>query len=225
MKRFLAVLACVLALSAHAYAQKTKGALTTEVNTNWPDNTTGAITPALLRATVLDIINSYLDLNGTLSFACATSNWFQSAVLTTFTCTQPNFSDILGTVAGTQTRAAAYLAYESGWVANFASVNHFARFSRVVATTTIDNLMGASVGFSCQSTQLPIISLVDCATSNVCAPAVVVTLANVTVTTLGQVAQGTVLNPIVTAGDFIAWIVGGNCTNSEFNATAQIHQN
>jgi hypothetical protein len=222
MKRFLAVLACVMALSAHAYAQKTKGALTTEVNTNWPDNTTGAITPALLRATVLDIINSYLDLNGTSSFACATSNWFQSAVLTTFTCTQPNFTDIAGTVSGTQTRAAAYLSYESGWMTNLASANKFARFSKLVATTTIDNLMGSSVGFSCPIN--PTISLMDCGTSNTCT-AGTATLASVVVTTQAQVAQGTILNSVVTAGDFVAWIVGGNCTNSELNASAQIHQN
>jgi hypothetical protein len=222
MKRFLAALACLLVLSAPAYAQKTKTAIVSEVNVNWPDNTTGLITPALLRSTVIDIINSYIDLNGTSSFACAASNWFQSAVLTTFTCTQPNFTDIAGTVSGTQTNAVTFVSYESGWVANLASANKFARFSKVGKSSTIDNLMGASVGFSCSIN--PTISLMDCGTSNTCT-AGTATLASVVVTTQAQVAQGTIITPTITAGDFIAWIVGGNCTNSELNASAQIHQN
>lgn len=45
-----------------AYAQtgspQTKPALTTEINTNFPDNTLGLITPALLRQTTLDMMTS-----------------------------------------------------------------------------------------------------------------------------------------------------------------------
>jgi ABC-type proline/glycine betaine transport system substrate-binding protein len=59
MKRLLLALAFLLLLAAPSYAQKSKAALVSEVNVNWPDNTTGAITPALLRSTVIDIINSY----------------------------------------------------------------------------------------------------------------------------------------------------------------------
>lgn len=70
MKKLLAALACLLLLCSPTYAQKTKAALTTEVNTNWPDNTTGLITPLLLRTTVIDIINSYFDFGGASSFAC-----------------------------------------------------------------------------------------------------------------------------------------------------------
>lgn len=40
---------------------KTKSTLTTEVNTNFPSNCTQCITAAILRATVIDIINSYTD--------------------------------------------------------------------------------------------------------------------------------------------------------------------
>jgi hypothetical protein len=57
MKRLLIALCLLLPLPAQA--QKSKAALVSEVNVNWPDNTTGAITPALLRNTVIDIINSY----------------------------------------------------------------------------------------------------------------------------------------------------------------------
>lgn len=61
MKRILAALALLCVLVAPSYAQKTKAALTSEINTNWPDNSSGAITPAILRLTVIDIINSYVD--------------------------------------------------------------------------------------------------------------------------------------------------------------------
>ncbi len=45
-----------------AHAQQSAAALITEINTNYPDNTTGLITPALLRTTSTDIVNSYLNL-------------------------------------------------------------------------------------------------------------------------------------------------------------------
>lgn len=59
-RRILAAVA-LLCMIAPAHAQKTKAALTSEINTNWPDNSSGAITPAILRSTVIDIVNSYVD--------------------------------------------------------------------------------------------------------------------------------------------------------------------
>jgi hypothetical protein len=205
MKKLLAAFLC-LSLVTAAYAQKTKTQMNNEINTNWPDNTTGLITPALLRSTVLDIVNSYIDLNGAANFSCPVGTFMQQVTLNAFTCAS----------------SPAFLNYESGWVANLASANKFARFSQVLRQSTIDNLMGSSVGFSCPIA--PTISLMDCGTSNTCTAAPV-TLASVVVTTQAQVAQGTIINPVVTAGDFVAWIVGGNCTNSELNASAQIHAN
>lgn len=195
-----------LILGPIAYAQKTKTQMNNEVYTNLPDNTTGLITPAILRTTILDIIQSYIDLNGVTNFACPTGTYMQSVTLNAFTCAS----------------SPSFLNYESGWVANLASANKFARFSQVLRQSTIDNLMGSSVGFSCPIA--PTISLMDCGTSNTCTAAPV-TLASVVVTTQAQVAQGTIVNPVVTAGDFVAWIVGGNCTNSELNASAQIRAN
>lgn len=58
MKRILFALGLVAALVSPAHAQKTKSQLTTEINTNFPDNTTGAITPAILRTTTTDIVNN-----------------------------------------------------------------------------------------------------------------------------------------------------------------------
>lgn len=60
-RRIFAALALFCALMAPAHAQKSKATLDAEVNTNWPDNATGAITPSLLRSTVLDTISSYVD--------------------------------------------------------------------------------------------------------------------------------------------------------------------
>jgi len=102
-RRILAAAALLCALALPAYAQKTKAALTTEINTNWADNTTGAITPSVLRSTVLDIINSYYDLNGGTSLACAAHQWIGALpTLSSITCSQPAFSDISGSISPTQ---------------------------------------------------------------------------------------------------------------------------
>lgn len=93
-RRIIAALA-LLCLLAPAHAQKTKSVLTTEINTNWPDNTAGAITPALLRSTVLDIVNSYYDLAGGTSLSCAAHQWVSALpTLSSITCTQPGAADI-----------------------------------------------------------------------------------------------------------------------------------
>lgn len=81
MKRLLIALCLLLPLPAQA--QQSKTALVSEVNTNWPDNTTGAITPALLRNTVIDIINSYLDRYGALSFLSFSTGYITSVASAT----------------------------------------------------------------------------------------------------------------------------------------------
>jgi hypothetical protein len=94
----------LLCAATPSYAQKTKAVLTTEINTNWPDNTTQAITPAILRSTVLDIVNSYYDLNGTTSLSCAAHQWIAALpTLSSITCTQPSASDISGLAASATT--------------------------------------------------------------------------------------------------------------------------
>jgi len=54
------------------YAQQTKSQLNTEVTTNLPDNTTGLITPAILRTTINDIIASFQQAPATITRASAT---------------------------------------------------------------------------------------------------------------------------------------------------------
>ncbi len=60
MRRSLTVFFALL-LASPAYPQSSKLSLDSEINTNWPDNTSGLITPALLRSTVTDIVASYVD--------------------------------------------------------------------------------------------------------------------------------------------------------------------
>ncbi len=60
MKKLLAAFFVLASISA-AHAQSTKVTIDAEIDTNWPDNTSGLITPALLRSTVKDIVASYVD--------------------------------------------------------------------------------------------------------------------------------------------------------------------
>jgi len=55
----LALLLAALLFAAPAQAQQTKANMTTEINTNFPDNTTGLITPAIQRTTTIDMTNSW----------------------------------------------------------------------------------------------------------------------------------------------------------------------
>lgn len=99
----VALLALSAAPAAHANCTTpcTKAQITTDISTNWPDNTTGQITPALLRSTVSDLLNSYLDINGSSSFTCPSHQWMNSiASLTSYTCTQPAASDLSNGTTG-----------------------------------------------------------------------------------------------------------------------------
>lgn len=69
MKKTLAGILLILSVFP-ANAQKSKSVIQTEINTQWPDNTSGQITPKALRGPPQDMVNSYLDLNGASSFAC-----------------------------------------------------------------------------------------------------------------------------------------------------------
>jgi hypothetical protein len=76
MRKLLTTIACLLLLAAPAHAQKTPAALVSEVDANLADNTSGLITPAILRATLIDIINSAITI--------LSSSAFQSQIATTY---------------------------------------------------------------------------------------------------------------------------------------------
>jgi hypothetical protein len=107
MKKLLVAL---LLLASPAYAQKTKTALTSEVNTNLASGT--GITASTLRATLTDMINSWYDLNGTSSATCSAHNWISALPsLSSQTCTQPSVLDVSGW--GTSVLAAMQVAVGS----------------------------------------------------------------------------------------------------------------
>jgi Pectate lyase superfamily protein len=102
-RRIIAATALLCMFLAPAHAQQNKAALTAEVNANWPDNVVGAITPAILRSTVIDIINSYYDLNGNTSLGCAAHQWVLGLpTLSSIACSRPNFSDLSGSISPSQ---------------------------------------------------------------------------------------------------------------------------
>jgi hypothetical protein len=135
----VAVMACLVWLclshdQAHAActAPCTKSQITSDINTNWPDNTAGQITPALLRSTVLELVNSYMDINGASSFVCPTHQWLAAiATLSSYTCSQPSAADLSN---GTTGSGAAVLA-TSPTISN-------PTFTGSV-TSTADNLFGS----------------------------------------------------------------------------------
>ncbi len=57
--RIKAIIAALLLLTAPAYAQKSKAVLQSEVTASFPDQVTGAITPAIVRGVFSDFINSW----------------------------------------------------------------------------------------------------------------------------------------------------------------------
>lgn len=70
--------------------------MVTEVDVNLADNTAGLITPAIVRSTLIDIIESYFDFGGSSSVACNTSNWVSqlASLADSVVCTQPGLSDL-----------------------------------------------------------------------------------------------------------------------------------
>jgi len=217
VKKLIALLILLLAIAAigvwfftpaHAQ-QKTKGALQTEVFTNFADNVTGAITPAILRTTIIDIINSYLDLNGVASFACGVDRFVSSQTTSASTCTVP--------------QAPGYLSYDTGYITTEVSGAQYSGYTKIVTASLIPSLTGSTKAFVCSGGN-PVINLVDCGTSFSCASPV--TLGTVTVTQTGVIAIGTVPTPSVTAGDFIAWktsLAAGVCRGLDLSGRATIY--
>ncbi|HEX8838205.1 MAG TPA: hypothetical protein VF748_14785 [Candidatus Acidoferrum sp.] len=77
MRKFALALLALALLASPAHAQKTKANMTTEINTNLPDNTTGLITPAILRSTLIDMVNSWYGLVDTTNVGTGASTFAQ----------------------------------------------------------------------------------------------------------------------------------------------------
>src|ERR1700761_5946903 len=82
---------------ANCTAPCTKSQITSDITTNWPDNVSGQITPVLLRSTVEDLLNSYLDVNGSSTFGCS-ANQFMTGIasLSTYTCAAVSVAGLTG---------------------------------------------------------------------------------------------------------------------------------
>jgi hypothetical protein len=125
---------------AHACtAPCTKAQIATDIATNWPDNTSGGITPALLRATVLELVNSYIDANGGSSFTCPSNQFLLAiATLSTYSCAQVTLANIAAG-AGTDN----VVGYWSSTVLSAQAVPNCAT-ALVYSTST--HLWGCNVG-------------------------------------------------------------------------------
>ena len=79
----LAIIGTLITLPAAA--QKSRTAMTNEINSNFPDNTVGSITPNNLRTVTTDMVNSYLsllDVSNVTNSTASTSNATGAVVIT-----------------------------------------------------------------------------------------------------------------------------------------------
>lgn len=96
-------------------------------------------------------------------------------------------------------------------------------FGKFVKTSTVDNIEGSAVTFTCAGN--PTITMYECGTTAACNSSPV-TIGSVTVTASGTAVDGTINSATITAGDYVAWAISaGTCTALDIAATAQIHAN
>lgn len=91
MKRLLLAVAALCALAIPAHAQSTKAAQISQIASCFPDNTSGSITPAIIRTCLDSVVNSYQQFTGVnaqtgTSYPVATTDYGQ---LITFCNTNP----------------------------------------------------------------------------------------------------------------------------------------
>jgi hypothetical protein len=133
-RRFLATIAVLFLLAsglAPSWAQLTKPSITTQIANCFPDNSTGAITPAIVRGCLDNIVNSYQQYAGVnpqvgTSYALQTTDYGQ---LVTFT----NASS----VAVTLPRATGSFATWNAYVSNLGT-------GTVTVTPTTSTINGSS---------------------------------------------------------------------------------
>jgi hypothetical protein len=160
--KLLFALFVVLALPWPAYAQKTKTVLTTEIGANLASGT--GITASTLRTTLIDMVNSWYDLNGASSFTCPTHQWAEAfPTLSSTTCTQPAFTDISGSVAATQLPNPT--ATTLGGIESYVAVAH--QWINAISTSGVPSSTQPAftdISGSVAATQMPALTG-DCTTS------------------------------------------------------------
>lgn len=97
-----------------------------------------------------------------------------------------------------------------------------AAFSKVGKAGVVDNIVGSALLFTC--TGNPTVTMYECGTSATCASPT--SIGSVTVTGASTAVTGTVTNPSIIAGDYVAWAISaGTCTSLDIAAVAQVHSN
>jgi hypothetical protein len=116
--------------------------------------------------------------------------------------------------------ATEHISFQPGLVTSV--VNTKGAFHKFSKASTVDNIEGSATSFTCAGN--PTITVYECGTSPTCAGPT--TIGTVTVTAAGTVVDGTVSNPAITAGDYVAFAISaGTCTSLDIMATVQAHQN
>lgn len=116
--------------------------------------------------------------------------------------------------------AVEHFSYQPGLIT--AVVNTKSVFAKFSKAATVDNLEGSSQSFTCAAN--PVITMYECGTDATCASPT--TIGSVTVTSAGTAVDGTVSNPAITAGDYVAFALSsGTCTSLDISGVAQVHSN
>lgn len=95
-------------------------------------------------------------------------------------------------------------------------------YGKFVNNSTVDNIVGSAVTFSCIAN--PTVTMYECGTSTTCSGPT--TIGTVTVTTAGTAVDGIVSNAAITAGDYVGFaMTAGTCASIDISVTAQVHSN
>jgi hypothetical protein len=92
---------------------------------------------------------------------------------------------------------------------------------------TVDNIVGSAATDTCFPDPTLVVTLYNCGPDVSCASPVVI--GSVDVVSAGSASLGSVVNPMIFSGDYVAWEIAIPSTNcggtANFSATAQIHAN
>lgn len=131
-----------------------------------------------------------------------------------------NVSFASGATAAAGSLATDHVSFQPGLMTSVSNaISAFHKFSKA---STVDNLEASAQQFSCVGN--PTITMYECGVSATCAGPT--TIGAITVTAAGTVVDGTVTNPAIAAGDYVAFAVtAGTCATLDINMTAQVHSN
>lgn len=145
------------------------------------------------------------------------------------TLNSPSGSQVIST-AGTgmsksgstlNSNAVYQISFQPGLITSITNTKSV--FAKVSKASTVDNIEGSAMVFSCVSN--PTITMYECGTDPACATSPT-TIGSVTVTSAGTAVDGTVSSAAITAGDYVAFAVSaGTCTSLDISANAQVHSN